>query len=229
MKKIVVVSGAGISADSGLPTFRGHDGLWKHYRFEEIASIQAWNNAPEDVISFYNMRRQALAAVEPNIAHKSLVRLEEKYDVTIITQNVDDLHERAGSRNIIHLHGELTYARSCESDKIKVHIGYRDMVYGERAADGSLLRPHIVWFGEAVPAVEEAIRQVRVADMIIIIGTSMVVYPAASLIQYVGPSARILLADIEKPTGLNASSGVELHLGRAINVVPKMIEMLMEE
>jgi len=195
MKKIVALTGAGISAESGITTFRDSGGLWEQYDVMEVASIDGWRKNPQLVQRFYNDRRKQLAEVEPNEAHRILAELEKDFDVTVITQNVDNLHERAGSAKIIHLHGELTKARSSIDPNLIIDIGYRAIDWGERASDGSLLRPHIVWFGEAVPMIEIAANVVAGADILLIIGTSLNVYPAAGLVGYASKKAPIYLID----------------------------------
>jgi len=185
MKKIVILSGAGISAESGVKTFRDQDGLWNNYRIEEVASPYAWERDPEMVLEFYNQRRKQLFEVEPNAAHHALVELESKYDVQIITQNVDDLHEKAGSKNVLHLHGELKKARSTKDDSLVYELKQRELKMGDFCEKGSQLRPHIVWFGEAVPNIEIAAKIAAKADIFMVIGTSLLVYPAAGLINYV--------------------------------------------
>jgi NAD-dependent deacetylase len=194
-KKVIVLTGAGISAESGIKTFRDSDGLWEEYRIEDVATYQAWLLNPALVLDFYNKRRMQLASVVPNAAHQALVRLEQKFDVKIITQNVDDLHERAGSTNILHLHGELTKVRSTADPELITDIGYSEIRPGDKCAMGSQLRPHIVWFGEAVPLIEEAAELTMQADFLLVIGTSLAVYPAAGLINYVQPHCRIFLID----------------------------------
>lgn len=195
MKKLVVLSGAGMSAESGIRTFRESGGLWEEYRVEEVATPEAWYRNPELVLRFYNERRKQLEGAQPNAGHKGLASLEQDFDVHIITQNIDNLHERAGSTKVLHLHGELTKARSSVNPDLVVDIGYGDILPGERASDGSLLRPHIVWFGEAVPAMEEAAEVASKADIFVVIGTSMVVYPAAGLIHYVPETVPVYLID----------------------------------
>ncbi len=185
MKKLVVLSGAGISAESGVKTFRDHDGLWNNHRIEEVASPHAWKRDPEMVLEFYNQRRKQLFEVEPNAAHYALVKLESKFNVQIITQNVDDLHERAGSKNVLHLHGELKKSRSTKDDSLVYNLNHWELKLGDLCEKGSQLRPHIVWFGEAVPNFGIAAEIVAKADIFMIIGTSLLVYPAASLINYV--------------------------------------------
>ncbi len=183
-KKVVILTGAGISAESGIQTFRDADGLWEGHDVMEVASPEGFKKNPELVLDFYNQRRKQLLQVKPNTAHKKLVTLEKKYDVSIITQNVDDLHERAGSKNVLHLHGELLKARSTNNQNL-VYNCKIDINIGDLCENNSQLRPHIVWFGEAVPLFEKAIEIVANADILVIIGTSMQVYPAASLVQYV--------------------------------------------
>ena len=194
MKKIVVLTGAGISAESGISTFRDAGGLWENHDIMEVASIHGWHRKPELVLEFYNQRRRQLKTVEPNAAHYYLSELEKKYKVTVITQNVDDLHERAGSSHVLHLHGELRKARS-EVDETLVYDWSEDIVWGQQATDGAQLRPHIVWFGEAVPLMEKAIEETTSADIMLIIGTSMQVYPAASLIDYLPRTSPVYLID----------------------------------
>ena len=194
-KKLVVLTGAGISAESGISTFRDSGGLWEQYDVMEVASIEGWRKNPQLVQRFYNDRRKQLAEVVPNAAHRILAELEKDFEVTVVTQNVDNLHERAGSTNIIHLHGELTKARSSINPDLIVDIGYRPIEWGEKATDGSQLRPHIVWFGEAVPMIEKAADAVALADILLIIGTSLNVYPAAGLVGYANRKAEIYLID----------------------------------
>ncbi|MCJ7820850.1 MAG: NAD-dependent deacylase [Bacteroidales bacterium] len=195
MKKVVVLTGAGMSAESGIKTFRESGGLWEEYRVEEVATPQAWNNNPDLVRRFYNERRRQLESAQPNAGHLGLAALEKDFDVQIISQNVDNLHERAGSSRVLHLHGLLTQARSSKNTSLITDIGYRDILPGELATDGSLLRPNIVWFGEAVPAMEEAAEAASYADIFVVIGTSMNVYPAAGLIHYVSMMTPVFLID----------------------------------
>ena len=184
MKHIVVLTGAGISAESGIKTFRDADGLWEGHDVMEVASPQGFAKNPELVLDFYNQRRRQLIEVKPNQAHLDLAVLEKNYKITIITQNVDDLHERAGSSNVVHLHGELLKARST-FDEHDIHDWKTDLVLGDTCEKGHQMRPHIVWFGEAVPLIENAVTLCDTADILLIIGTSMQVYPAASLMHYV--------------------------------------------
>jgi NAD-dependent deacetylase len=227
MQKLVVLTGAGISAESGLPTFRDSNGLWKQYRFEEIASIGAWHKSPNDVLDFYNMRRRKLLEVEPNAAHYALASLETKFDVCIVTQNVDNLHERAGSTNIVHLHGELTKARSEKNSHLVTEIGYRDILWGEKASDGSRLRPHIVWFGEEVPMLGKAINRVEEAQILLIVGTSLQVYPAASLIHYAQKKCRKIYLDKNASQNLTYSSEIECINGLCATQVPLLVDKLL--
>lgn len=182
-KKIVVLTGAGISAESGLRTFRDSDGLWEGYDVHEVATPRAWHRNPELVLKFYNERRRNVAAAQPNTAHLELAALEQDHDVTIITQNIDDLHERAGSTKVLHLHGEIFKMRS-EADERLVYEIRADMQPGDRAEDGALLRPAIVWFEEPVPLIETAAWIVQQAEIFVVVGTSLVVYPAAGLMHY---------------------------------------------
>ncbi|HPG32722.1 MAG: NAD-dependent deacylase [Lentimicrobiaceae bacterium] len=227
-KKVVVLSGAGISAESGIKTFRDHDGLWENYRIEDVATYDAWLKNPELVLDFYNKRRMQLAEVEPNAAHYALVRLEEKYQVQIITQNVDDLHERAGSANVLHLHGELTKARSSDLSGQVFDIGYGKLKMGDLCNNGSQLRPHIVWFGEEVPLIEDAAVMTSEADILLVIGTSLLVYPAAGLLHYAPAHCRIFLID---PGNLNVQgirnlTFIQKMAGKG---VPEIVSQLLAE
>jgi len=201
--KIVVLTGAGVSAESGVSTFRDSNGLWENYKVEDVASIEGWYRDPALVLEFYNARRAQLAEVKPNAAHIAIASLEQDYDVTVVTQNVDNLHERAGSTRIIHLHGELTKVRpeNCCNDRdgyseeTVFDIGTDSINIGDMAPNGAQLRPHIVWFGEAVPKIEKAIDAVEAADMLLIVGTSLQVYPAAGLYRYAKSSTPIYIID----------------------------------
>jgi len=201
-KKIAVLTGAGISAESGLQTFRGNNGLWGDYDPQEVASIDGWYRNRRLVLDFYNQLRAKLATVRPNAGHLAIAALEKDYDVTVITQNVDNLHERAGSTRIIHLHGEATKVRpengvydNTYSEKEVIDVGYEPVVLGDLAPNGSQLRPHIVFFGEAVPKIEKAIEVVEDADIMLIVGTSLQVYPAAGLYAYAKADAPIYIID----------------------------------
>lgn len=193
-KKIVVLTGAGISAESGIKTFRDADGLWEGHDVMEVASPQGWDKNQELVLDFYNQRRAQLLSVSPNRAHYNLASLDEKHDIQIITQNVDDLHERAGSKNVLHLHGELRKVRSIK-DPLTVINWDTDLNTGDLCPQGGQLRPHIVWFGEAVPMLEKAINIIATADEVVIIGTSLQVYPAASLFTYAPANAKVTYID----------------------------------
>jgi NAD-dependent deacetylase len=197
-KKLVVLSGAGVSAESGLRTFRDSDGLWEGYDVTEVATPRAWKKNPQLVLDFYNMRRRDVAAAKPNAAHTGLAELENKFDVTISTQNIDDLHERAGSTKVLHLHGEIFKMRS-EVDERLVYDIRDDMKLGDKAGDGRQLRPNIVWFEEPVPMIEEAIPVVHAADLFVVVGTSLVVYPAAGLLNFVAEPVPKYIIDRKIP------------------------------
>lgn len=194
-KKVVILSGAGLSAESGLQTFRDTGGLWEKYRIEDVATPEAWAKNPSLVLDFYNARFSQLNQVKPNDAHFNLAALESDFDVEIITQNVDDLHERAGSTNILHLHGSLTTCRSSKSAKPIFPMPPSGLAMGDLCPEGHQLRPNIVWFGELVPNIEIAIPKMEKADILIIIGTSLNVYPAAGLVSYVNPETQIIVID----------------------------------
>ena len=195
---MVLLTGAGISAESGLRTFRDSDGLWEGYQVTDVATPRAWRKNPELVLDFYNQRRKDVGNAKPNAAHIGLAELEKDFDVTIITQNIDDLHERAGSTNVLHLHGEIFKMRS-EWDETLVFEIRGDIKLGDIAADGAQLRPHIVWFEEPVPKIEEAIPIVFAADIFVVVGTSLVVYPAAGLINYVALETPKFIVDKKIP------------------------------
>ena len=219
-KRLVVLTGAGISAESGFRTFRDSGGLWETYSVEDVASIQGWYRNPRLMTDFYNDMRSQLEHAQPNDGHKILAELEQYFNVEIITQNVDNLHEKAGSHHVLHLHGELTKARPVNNESKIIDIGYRKMDYDEKDSDGEILRPHIVWFGEAVPEIMNAARLVRSADIFAVVGSSLVVYPAAGLIHDLRGSTKNYLidpAEVEVPGWLNfrvikevASKGVAI-------------------
>lgn len=198
-KTLVVLTGAGISAESGIATFRDSNGLWENHSIEDVATPQGWQKDPALVQRFYNERREQLATVLPNEGHKILASLEKHFNVRIITQNVDDLHERGGSTRVLHLHGQLTQARGCNDVNKIYDIGYRSIEMGEKAQDGTQMRPHIVWFGEDVPEIMNAVELSAEADIFVVVGTSMQVYPAASLVNYVGEKVPIYIIDPKKP------------------------------
>lgn len=204
MKRIVVLTGAGISAESGISTFRDANGLWENHDIMEVASIQGWNVNPVLVLDFYNLRRAQLKEVYPNAAHYFLAELEKKFKITIITQNVDDLHERAGSSRIIHLHGELNKVRSIANENL-IYDWMGDLKLGDLAEDGMQLRPHIVWFGEEVSMMYSAINEVKDADILLIIGTSLQVYPAASLLDHIDYETKVICID---PNDLPINSNI---------------------
>lgn len=221
-KKIVVLTGAGVSAESGINTFRDADGLWEGHDVMEVASPQGFAKNPELVLDFYNQRRRQLFKVEPNLGHKALVELEKYFDVHTITQNVDDLHERAGSSNVLHLHGELLKVRSTKNEN-DILEWKNDLILGHLCQNGYQLRPHIVWFGEQVPLLEKAIQITEKADILIIIGTSMQVYPAASLINFVSKEVPIYFIDPKpsvNPTQYNTLRIIE---ETAANGVPTLV------
>jgi len=228
MKKLVVLTGAGMSSESGIRTFRDSGGLWEEYEVTEVATPEAWNRNKELVLRFYNERRRQLAECKPNDGHILLAELEKHFDVQIITQNIDNLHERAGSTNILHLHGELTKVRSTIDQSLMYDIGYKDIVLGDKCEKGSQLRPHIVWFGEEVPMLEQAINLTGEADIFVVIGSSLNVYPAAGLIAYAPLRAPIYLIDpkdVAIPVNRKvevirekASTGIAVLIKRLVNV-----------
>jgi NAD-dependent deacetylase len=228
MKKLVVLTGAGMSAESGLRTFREMGGLWEEYDVYEVASPEGWRKDRELVLRFYNERRRQLLEAHPNRGHYALAELERDFDVTIVTQNVDDLHERAGSSKIIHLHGELKKSRSTIDPDLVYDIEGSELNPGDLCELGSQLRPHIVWFGEAVPAIEEAVVLVSEADLLVIIGTSMNVYPAAGLINYLRPGTPVYLID---PNDVITAghSGIKRIKKGAAEGVDELIRMIKNE
>ena len=202
MKKLVILTGAGMSSESGIKTFRDSGGLWEEYDVMEVASIEAWYKNPELLLRFYNDRRKQMIESKPNRGHLLLAELEKSFDVQIITQNVDDLHERAGSKHVLHLHGELTKARSSIDPFLIYALVDPEMKMGDKCAKGSQLRPHIVWFGEEVPAMNDAVPIVESADYLCVIGTSLNVYPAAGLINYASALSPLFLIDPNPPAAL---------------------------
>jgi len=223
--KVVILTGAGISAESGIPTFRGVDGLWEGHRIEDVASPEGFLRDPETVQRFYNTRRADVRKARPNAGHLALVALEKKFDVHIITQNIDDLHERAGSKNVLHLHGEIMKSQS-SSDPQKVYVIKGDDIrMGDLCPAGAQLRPHVVWFGESVPNMKEAIKLTNAADVFIVIGTSLQVYPAANLIFETKKECEIYLIDPNAST-LNVGKRVVLINETACAAVPELVKML---
>lgn len=226
MKKIVVLTGAGISAESGLKTFRDADGLWEGHDVMQVASPQGFRENPALVLDFYNQRRKQLLNVAPNEAHKKLATLDHYFDTTIITQNIDDLHERAGSSKVVHLHGELLKVRSSKashtSDETVIEWA-KDVNLGDTCKNGHQLRPHIVWFGEQVPLLKEAIQITSKADILIIIGTSMQVYPAASLVDYIAYNTPIYFIDPKPSIQKNDFNNLTIVKETAVNGVPQLV------
>jgi NAD-dependent deacetylase len=222
MSNIIVLTGAGISAESGIRTFRDAGGLWEGYKVEDVATPEAWQRHPEMVLEFYNERRKQLLSVSPNAAHIALTALDSSHDVKIITQNVDDLHERAGSKKVIHLHGELLKARSSVYEDL-IYEWKKDIHLGDVCEKGFQLRPHIVWFGEMVPMLETAIKAIASADIVMVVGSSMQVYPAASLVAYAPTEAMIYYID--------PNPQVNYELGRrpGLQVVPKIASIGVQE
>jgi NAD-dependent deacetylase len=225
---LVVLTGAGISAESGIPTFRAADGLWENHRVEDVATPQAFARDPGLVLRFYNQRRRGVAAAEPNAGHVALAGFEQRMRVSVITQNIDDLHERSGSSSVLHLHGEIGKARGVADDQRLFDLHGADIELGDLCPLGSQLRPHVVWFGEAVPAMEDAAALTACADVLLVVGTSLAVYPAASLVHMTRPGTPLLLVDPQAPASLDprvehiqapASSGVPIALRRVLELV----------
>ncbi len=225
MKRIVALTGAGMSAESGLRTFRDADGLWEGHDVMQVASPEGWESDPEMVLDFYNQRRRQLFEVKPNLGHELLAGLEQRYHMDVVTQNVDDLHERAGSTNVLHLHGELLKVRSTRDESLVQHWK-TDLVLGDHCELGSQLRPHIVWFGEAVPMLEHAAEITSNADIIIIIGTSMQVYPAASLIHYAKTGVPIYFIDPRPTIHESQFSNLTVLAETAVSGMQKLVELI---
>jgi NAD-dependent deacetylase len=228
MKKIVVLTGAGISAESGISTFRDSGGLWEQYAIEDVATYSAWENNPQLVLEFYNQRRKQLFEVEPNAAHYALAELEQYFDVQIITQNVDNLHERAGSKNVLHLHGELTKSRSTVDETLVYEIDGWKLKQGDTCEKGSQLRPHIVWFGEEVPNISVAADMVAKADIVMVIGTSLQVYPAAGLFLYAPNHIPKYLIDPQAQLGASRVMNLTIIREKAGVGVPEIVKELIE-
>ncbi|MBS1532871.1 MAG: NAD-dependent deacylase [Bacteroidetes bacterium] len=225
MKKIVVLTGAGISAESGLKTFRDSDGLWEGYDIEEVATPEAWSRNPALVQEFYNMRRKSVLEAEPNAAHYALAELEKNYDVTVITQNIDDLHERGGSTRVLHLHGIITRSQSSINPNLTYPINGWELKMGEKCELGSQLRAHVVWFGEPVPMIEEAARVCRQADIFILVGSSLAVYPAAGLVHYVPYEVPKYIIDPKIPY-ISSSDFIRIEAKATGGVPPLVTELL---
>ncbi len=216
-KKLVVLTGAGISAESGIRTFRDSDGLWEGYDVMEVATPRGWRKDPKLVLDFYNMRRRDALKAEPNAGHLGLAELERDFDVHIITQNIDDLHERAGSTSVLHLHGEIFKMRSDKNEELVYPIR-EDILIGHKAEDGAQLRPHIVWFEEAVPMIEQAVPLVRSADIFVVVGTSLVVYPAAGLVDLAIPGIPKFIVDKKIPYTTSVGDLVAIELPASTGV-----------
>lgn len=227
-QKVVILTGAGISAESGLQTFRDSDGLWEGYNVQDVATPQAWQKDPILVQKFYNERRKACLQAKPNAAHLALQKLETSFDVQIITQNIDDLHERAGSSNVLHLHGEITKSCSCKDRSLIYDIKGSDLQMGELCEKGSQLRPFIVWFGEDVPMMEPAIEITKSADYFIVIGTSLAVYPAASLLTVAPYIAELYLIDPKADSISVSTAGVKKIAAKATVGVPQLVKELVQ-
>ncbi|SHL83775.1 SIR2 family NAD-dependent protein deacylase [Hymenobacter psychrotolerans] len=227
-KKIVALTGAGISAESGLATFRGSDGLWEGHRIEEVATPEGWAANPELVLEFYNQRRAAARAAQPNAGHLALAALEQEFEVVIVTQNVDDLHERAGSGRVIHLHGKLFESRSSHFDQLIYPMSSDRIELGELCEQGHQLRPNIVWFGEAVPLMERAMEEAATADVFLVIGTSLQVYPAAGLVSYVPTGCPIYIIDPHQPP-LTARRNLHFITEPASTGVPRVAAELLQQ
>ncbi len=226
-KKLVVLSGAGMSQESGLKTFRDMGGLWEQYDVTEVASPEAWRQNPELVLRFYNERRKQLWEARPNTGHTGLAGLEAWFDVEIITQNVDDLHEQAGSTKVLHLHGELRKARSTADSSLVYSLKHWELNMGDTCEKGSQLRPHIVWFGESVPEIENAAAIAREADIFVVAGTSLAVYPAAGLVNYTRPGAPIFVIDPQKPAVyLDNVEYIQEKAGKGVEILKVKLQKL---
>lgn len=227
MEKLVVLSGAGMSQESGIRTFRDMGGLWEEYDVMEVATPEAWARNPELVMKFYNERRKQLYECVPNAGHIGIAGLEKDFDVEVITQNVDDLHERAGSSKVLHLHGELKKVRSQKDPSLIYELDGWELKFGDKCEKGSQLRPHIVWFGEAVPAMDEAVSIVEKADILVVIGTSLNVYPAAGLVYYTKPGAKIFVIDPERPPVSSKNViFIEEKAGRGLEILKEKLKEL---
>ena len=229
MTKIVVFTGAGVSADSGISTFRDSDGLWANYRIEDVCTPEALVRNRAQVIEFYNIRRRELFSVEPNAAHRAIAELEQHFDVEVVTQNVDNLHERAGSTRVTHLHGELMKLRSERNPELIVPIEGWEQSLDARAEDGALLRPHIVFFGESVPMFDAATRIAAEADVMIVVGTSLAVYPAASLVRYARAGVPVYVVDPGNPDVAMIRNPLTHIKARAAEGMPALAEKLINE
>jgi len=224
-KKLVILSGAGISQESGIRTFRDMNGLWEEYDVTEVATPEAWAKNPTLVMKFYNDRRKQLYECEPNAGHRGLVDLEREFDVSIITQNIDDLHERAGSSKVLHLHGELKKSRSSVDESLIYDIDGWELKFGQKCAKGSQLRPFIVWFGEEVPAMNDAVPIVQRADILVVIGTSLNVYPAAGLVNYARKGNPIYVIDPERPSAyIRNVTYIQEKAGKGVEILKEKLK-----
>lgn len=229
VKRVVVFTGAGVSADSGIATFRDSDGLWANYRIEDVCTPEALARNRQGVIEFYNMRRREVLSKEPNAGHYAIAHLEEYFDVKVITQNIDNLHERAGSSSVLHLHGEIVKLRSERNESVIVPIEGWEQRLDDRGPDGALLRPHIVFFGESVPNFDEAARLAATADVMVVVGSSLAVYPAASLVRYARPEVPVYLVDPMLPKG-HGIRNLQEHIALPSAAgTPRLVEMLIEK
>ena len=226
MKRLVIFSGAGISAESGIRTFRGSDGLWENHAIEDVATPQAWQRDPDRVLRFYNERRKQVIDAQPNKAHYACAELQKSFDTNVITQNIDDLHERAGSRQVLHLHGEIRKARSSLRDDLILDIEGTEIKRGEFCPQGSQLRPHVVWFGEAVPMMEAAFEISTSADIFVVVGTSLNVYPAAGLLFHTRPECEAFLIDPDP--NISVPDHVTYINEKASTGLPKLASILLE-
>ncbi len=227
-KKIAVLSGAGISAESGIATFRDANGLWEGHDVMEVASPEGWDKNPALVLDFYNKRREVVLSAQPNAGHKAIAELEEHFEVAVITQNIDDLHERAGSTNVLHLHGSILEARSSEDESKIYPVENGKIAIGDLCEEGAQLRPNIVWFGERVPAIDEAVSYFLEADIILVVGTSLAVYPAAGLINYAKRESAIYVIDPNTPPTLWKDNVKRIEEASA-KALPKLKEQLIED
>lgn len=226
MKNIVILTGAGVSAESGISTFRDSNGLWEQHRIEDVASYDGWIRNKQLVNNFYNQRRKQLFEVEPNAAHYALAKLEKQFNVCIVTQNVDDLHERAGSTHVIHLHGELKKVRSTANPDLVYDLEGWELKIGDLCELGSQLRPHIVWFGEDVPLIETSVKIVESADIFMVIGTSLNVYPAAGLVHYAKSEIPKYLVD-PQAKALSGIANLKVYASKAGEILPKLVDEIL--
>ncbi len=228
MRNIVVFTGAGISAESGLKTFRDSDGLWEEHRIEDVATPEAWRKNPGLVLEFYNQRRKQVLEAQPNPAHQAIKELEKKFTVYVVTQNIDDLHERAGSQHVMHLHGEIRKSRSTFDQNLVSEIEGWELKQGDKCKHGSQLRPHIVWFGEMVPAMDEAVQITSKADLLLIVGTSLEVYPAAGLVMYADDDIAKIIVD-PNARNINQINNLTVIKEKAGVALPALVQKLLND